>query len=111
LADRRRTRRHDHRSRHRAAQRESSGVNTAPHLEIRGLSKTFGANRALRGTGLTVAPDEIHGLVGENGSGKSTLVKLLSGYHRPDPGGAVLMDGSQMGLPIAPDEMRRRGLA
>lgn len=86
-------------------------MSSVPRLEVRALSKTFGANRALRDASLAVAPGEIHGLVGENGSGKSTLVKLLSGYHRPDPGGAVLIDGDALALPIAPDEMRRRGLA
>ncbi len=80
-------------------------------LEVRELAKTFGANRALRGVSLEVAPGEIHGLVGENGSGKSTLVKLLSGYHAPDHGGQVLLDGEPLSLPVRPANLRRRGMS
>jgi ribose transport system ATP-binding protein len=61
----------------------------SPALEIRGLSKTFAGQVALDRVDLTVAVDEIHALVGQNGSGKSTLIKVLAGYHQPDPGGAA----------------------
>src|SRR5437764_12594186 len=60
---------------------------------------------------MTVQPGEIHGLVGQNGSGKSTLVKLLSGYHAPDPGGQVEVDGAPVGLPVRPAELHRRGMS
>ena len=60
---------------------------------------------------MTVQPGEIHGLVGQNGSGKSTLVKLLSGYHAPDAGGEVHLEGELLGLPVKPAELRRRGMA
>jgi ribose transport system ATP-binding protein len=39
---------------------------------------------------------EIVGLVGQNGSGKSTLIKVLAGFHEPDPGSAVELDGTPM---------------
>ena len=61
-----------------------------PALEVRRLSKTFAGTRALVDLSLTLAAGEVHALLGENGSGKSTLIKILSGYHRPDPGGEVL---------------------
>lgn len=64
-----------------------------PILRVRGLSKTFGATRALRGLDLEIGPGEIHALVGHNGSGKSTLIKTLAGYQRPDPGGEIWVDG------------------
>jgi ABC-type sugar transport system ATPase subunit len=66
---------------------------TGARLAVDGVSKTFGRYRALRDVHLDVAPGEIHGLIGQNGSGKSTLAKILTGYHAPDPGGRVLVDG------------------
>ena len=64
-----------------------------PILAVRGLSKSFGGTRALSSVDLDVAAGEIHGLLGQNGSGKSTLIKVLSGFHAPDPGGTVELDG------------------
>jgi ribose transport system ATP-binding protein len=84
---------------------------TPARLEIRGLTKSFGRTRALSDACMDVCPGEIHGLVGQNGSGKSTLVKLLSGYHSPDSGGEVHVDGERVGLPIRPAELRRRGMS
>lgn len=43
-----------------------------------------------------VLPGEVHALLGENGSGKSTLIKVLSGYHRPDPGSSVRIGGHEL---------------
>ncbi len=54
---------------------------------------------------------EIHGLVGRNGSGKSTLIKILSGYHAPDPGGSLRVRGEDAPLPIPPDRATRLGLS
>ncbi|HEX4061327.1 MAG TPA: sugar ABC transporter ATP-binding protein [Streptosporangiaceae bacterium] len=67
-----------------------------PALEIRGLSKTFGVKTVLDSFELTVQPGEIHVLLGQNGSGKSTLIKILSGYHDPDPGGLVRVGGGEL---------------
>jgi ribose transport system ATP-binding protein len=55
-------------------------------LEARGLGKSFGATRALRGVDLRLRAGRVHALLGANGCGKSTLVKILSGYHKPDAG-------------------------
>ena len=60
---------------------------------VEGISKTFGAQRVLDRVDVTFAPGEVHALLGENGSGKSTLIKILSGFHAPDPGGSVTVDG------------------
>jgi ribose transport system ATP-binding protein len=65
-------------------------------LEVSDLSKTFAGARALEKFSMRVEAGEIRALVGENGSGKSTLVKILSGFHAPDPGGRVLVDGSDL---------------
>src|ERR671923_51369 len=78
-----------------------------PVLRIAGLSKTFGATRALIDASLDIRPGEIHALVGQNGSGKSTLIKTLAGYHTPDPGSAAEIDGAQFDLGHAvPENLR-----
>ena len=64
----------------------------APLIELRGVSKSFAAVRALEDVSLAVERGEIRCLAGENGSGKSTLIKIISGVVRPDRG-EVLIDG------------------
>src|SRR3954471_22165963 len=59
---------------------------TAPLLELRGVSKRFGAVQALDGVDFQVSAGEVVGLVGDNGAGKSTLVKVMSGIYSPDEG-------------------------
>ena len=70
--------------------------NTTPALEVAGLSKSFTRTRALADVSLSIAPGEVHALLGQNGSGKSTLIKVLSGYHAPDPGGSVHVGGEEL---------------
>jgi ABC-type sugar transport system ATPase subunit len=65
---------------------------TSPAASTRGVSKHFGATRALDHVYFEVLPGELHALVGENGAGKSTLVRILSGVHRPDEG-EIIVDG------------------
>jgi ribose transport system ATP-binding protein len=65
---------------------DSSAGSSPPALEISNISKTFEGQVALLGVSLTLHAGRIHGLLGQNGSGKSTLIKILSGYHQPDPG-------------------------
>jgi D-xylose transport system ATP-binding protein len=57
-----------------------------PTLELRGISKRFGAVQALDSVDFEAYPREVLGLVGDNGAGKSTLVKIISGVYRPDSG-------------------------
>ncbi|MGV9767875.1 sugar ABC transporter ATP-binding protein [Microbacterium sp. NPDC003461] len=53
---------------------------------MRGVTKSFGPVRALRGVDLDVRAGEVHCLLGQNGAGKSTLIKTLAGVHQPDEG-------------------------
>jgi ribose transport system ATP-binding protein len=82
-----------------------------PRVRVRGVSKTFRATRALAGVDLDIRPGELHGLVGQNGSGKSTLMKVLSGYHAPDTGGRLEVDGREVSLPLRVTELERHGIA
>lgn len=54
-------------------------MTVAPLVELRGVSKSFGATRALHEVSFAVMPGEVHVLAGENGAGKSTLIRVLSG--------------------------------
>jgi putative multiple sugar transport system ATP-binding protein len=63
---------------------------------MRGISKSFGAVKALSDVSFTVREGEIHALVGENGAGKSTLMKVLSGvYPHGSYEGSILLDGQE----------------
>ena len=61
-------------------------------VECAGLSKSFGATRALDGVDLRLERGKIIALAGPNGSGKTTLIKLLNGLLQPD-GGSLHIDG------------------
>lgn len=78
-------------------------------LEMEGISKRFGATRALDDVRLTVRSHEIHALMGENGAGKSTLMKVLSGVYQPDSG-VIKVDGRPV-LIDKPAEARAAGIS
>jgi D-xylose transport system ATP-binding protein len=68
-----------------------------PILEVRGVSKRFGAVQALSGVNFEVYPGEVVGLVGDNGAGKSTLIKILSGTYASDSG-EYIFEGRHVSL-------------
>ena len=87
------------------------GAGHGPALDISGLSKHFGGAIALNDVSLHVARGEVHGLLGSNGSGKSTLIKVLSGFHTPEPGADIRLYGDRLSLPVSGSDARARGLA
>ncbi len=78
-------------------------------LELRRLSKAFGAAQALADVSLSASPGAVHAVLGENGAGKSTLMKLLSGAERPDAG-EIALDGAPF-HPATPQAARRMGVS
>jgi ABC-2 type transport system ATP-binding protein len=65
----------------------------ASAIEVHGLTKNFGAARALDGLDLSVAEGEVHGFLGPNGAGKSTTIRVLLGLVRADSGTVRLLGG------------------
>jgi len=63
-----------------------AGGQPEPVLNLAGITKSFGAVRALFDVGMVVSAGEVVAVVGDNGAGKSTLVKILSGVYTPDSG-------------------------
>lgn len=79
-----------------------------PTLEMRGVSKRFGAVQALCGVDLEVFPGEVVGLVGENGAGKSTLIKCIAGIFPIDTG-EIRFEGQVVHI-RSPKDANRMGI-
>src|ERR1700686_2113058 len=77
-------------------------------LELRNVTKHFGAIEALGGVDLALEPGEIVGLMGDNGAGKSTLVKIVAGNFRPSSG-ELFIEGRPAHF-HKPIEARREGI-
>ena len=82
---------------------------TDPVLEVRGLTKRFGALVVSDDIELTLRPGEIHAIIGPNGAGKSTLIAQICGGLRPDAGRVYL--GGQDVTDLATRDRARMGLA
>ena len=82
---------------------------SAPLLEARGISKSFGALQALVDVDIEIRSGEVLALLGDNGAGKSTFIKVLSGAHRPSAG-ELLMDGRPLTF-ASPQDATGAGIA
>jgi simple sugar transport system ATP-binding protein len=82
---------------------------TAPVLEVRNVSKTYGNVEALRGVSTTVDAGEVTCILGDNGAGKSTLIKILAGFHQPTSG-ELVVDGKPAHFG-SPNDAREAGIA
>ena len=72
-------------------------MSDTPVLELRGVTKRFGAVVALHEVDFHVNPGQVMALVGDNGAGKSTLIKCVAGIHHID-GGEVLFEGNPVSI-------------
>ena len=79
-----------------------------PRLEMKNISKAFGAVQALTSVDFEVLPGEVMGLVGDNGAGKSTLIKIMAGVYTPDTGD-IFVEGNKVHL-TSPQEANRQGI-
>lgn len=69
-------------------------MNKGPEVKMQGVSKTFGATKALINANYVAKAGKVNAIIGENGAGKSTLMKLLFGLIRPDSG-EIYLDGKK----------------
>jgi D-xylose transport system ATP-binding protein len=83
-------------------------TNSRPTLEMRDISKSFGAVRALQEVDFSVDQGEVVALVGDNGAGKSTLVKCIAGIY-PIDSGEVFFDGERVSI-HGPKDAARLGI-
>jgi ribose transport system ATP-binding protein len=67
-------------------------------LVVRDLTKSFPGQVALDGFDIEIGTGRTHALVGQNGSGKSTFIKILAGFHKPDPGSVAELAGKTLHL-------------
>ncbi len=78
-------------------------------LELRGVSRSFGGVRAVRGVDLSLQVGEFLSIIGPNGAGKTTLFNLISGHDVPDAGSIALNGMSIAG--VVPERIAAMGLA
>lgn len=64
-------------------------------IEVKGLTKIYGAQKAVDNLSFSIPKGEIVGFLGPNGAGKSTTMKMITGYLKPDAG-SILVDGIDM---------------
>jgi D-xylose transport system ATP-binding protein len=86
----------------------ASSTARRPILELRGISKRYGAVQALSDVDFEVYSGEVVALVGDNGAGKSTLIKCIAGTHAPDKG-RIVFEGREVHF-HSPSDATRLGI-
>ncbi|MEO1949845.1 ATP-binding cassette domain-containing protein, partial [Thioclava sp.] len=79
-----------------------------PVIRLRGVSKSFGAVRALSDVSVDIHAGEVHAILGENGAGKSTLMNLITGVLQPSTG-RIEFDGRDV-MPLSPESSSALGV-
>src|SRR5215831_10257370 len=83
----------------------ADGAHGGTSVSLRGLTRAFGAVRALDGMSLDIAPGELVALLGPSGCGKTTALRIVAGFEHADSG-QVLIDGRDVsGVPAAKRDM------
>ena len=80
-------------------------MDPSPVIELRDLSKSYGAVQALSNVDLSISPGEIFGFLGPNGAGKTTTIKILLGFLKPTAGAVRIFGTDPWGDPA---DVRRR---
>ena len=88
----------------RAPEAPAPQADPAPRLQLTGISKRFGAVRAIRNADITIRSGRVHALVGENGAGKSTMIKIISGVESADTG-TIEFEGRPVAISTTGDAM------
>src|SRR6056297_1157727 len=82
---------------------------TAPVLEVRGLTQNFGGLRAVSDFNVKLGKNQLTGLIGPNGAGKTTVFNLVSGFYQPSEG-MILVGGVPTGG-LKPHKVTALGVA
>ena len=85
-----------------------NGGGAIPAVSVRGVHKSYGHVRALRGASFDAYPGQVTALVGDNGAGKSTMTKVLAGVITPDEG-EIRVDGELVHF-VDPLDAKRHGI-
>ena len=78
-------------------------------LEVRGVSKSFGGLKALKGVSFKVRKGDVSAVIGPNGAGKTTLLNIISGIYTPDEGEVIFLD--ERITHLSPSKIARRGIS
>ena len=85
----------------RAVESQAARLTSEPQsIEVRGISKSFGANAVLRDITLSIAAGELVALLGPSGSGKTSLLRIIAGLERADSGSLLFGGADATHLPV-----------